>query len=363
MYKKLIIYLLIFAFFVSLPHVPVNASVKNGENCSKLGKTSTALGKVFICTKSGKKLIWKDSKTFPISEKELVSNYLQKLSNQYKSASKGETLEYEFITENSKDQQLTEFVQVYVDKSYAVLNSWAKIDKIDKVVILIYRSQKWLEDNSREYCLKDWSIKEFSNANLGICKTNPRKNMIIISPSAIAQDKWEFQSDDIQIDINKLSVGQRSRLANVGPHEFFHTWQYNLFGRNWPTLPSWFVEGFAEVFANLIRANIRIDGSYKSAYSDWRTEQDIEWSKSFCKESVSKITYDMKFQCQYSKGMLAAEFFLYKFDGFKTLNALGLNLKVKEFNEAFKEATKMSIEDFYEQADKYLITLGWKIEK
>lgn len=376
MNKKLITFLSILSLFVTLPLIPVNAAIKTGEKCPKIGKTATAFGKVFTCTKSGKRLIWKDSKILKnqnenneqlnpisISEKVLVSNYLQSLSNEYKLTTKIESLKFEIIIENTKDQQITEFIQSYLDHSHAVMNSWAKIDNIDKVVILVYRTQKWLEDNSGIYCLKNWGIKEFSNANLGICTTDPRTNMIIISPSAIAQDKWEFQSNDIQIDVNKLSIGQRSRLANIGPHEFFHTWQYNLFGRNWPTLPSWFVEGFAEVFANLIRANMRADGSYKLAYSDWRTEQDIEWSKNFCKESVGSLTYDMRYQCQYSKGMLAAEYFLYKFDGFKTLNSLGLNLKLKDFNEVFKEATKMSAEDFYEKVDQYLISQGWTIQK
>jgi hypothetical protein len=112
MNKKLITFLSILSLFVTLPLIPVNAAIKTGEKCPKIGKTATAFGKVFTCTKSGKRLIWKDSKILKnqnenneqlnpisISEKVLVSNYLQSLSNEYKLTTKIESLKFEIIIE------------------------------------------------------------------------------------------------------------------------------------------------------------------------------------------------------------------------------------------------------------------------
>ena len=40
------------------PLSPVNAAVKAGSACPKVGNTSISSGKTFTCIKSGKKLIW-----------------------------------------------------------------------------------------------------------------------------------------------------------------------------------------------------------------------------------------------------------------------------------------------------------------
>ena len=61
MSKKLIAFLSILS--LSLPLVPANAAVKARDKCTKVGVKSVVNDKSYICTKSGKKLLWLESKT------------------------------------------------------------------------------------------------------------------------------------------------------------------------------------------------------------------------------------------------------------------------------------------------------------
>ena len=56
MNKRLIAFLSILS--LSLPLTPVNAAVKVGAKCTKVGITSVASSKTYTCIKSGKKLVW-----------------------------------------------------------------------------------------------------------------------------------------------------------------------------------------------------------------------------------------------------------------------------------------------------------------
>jgi hypothetical protein len=62
MNKKLISFLSILSLSISLPIIPVNAAVKAGAKCNKAGSTEVVKDKSYVCTKSGKKLTWLESK-------------------------------------------------------------------------------------------------------------------------------------------------------------------------------------------------------------------------------------------------------------------------------------------------------------
>ena len=61
MNKKVITFLSILS--LSLPLVPASAAVKARDKCTKVGVKSVVNDKSYICTKSGKKLLWLESKT------------------------------------------------------------------------------------------------------------------------------------------------------------------------------------------------------------------------------------------------------------------------------------------------------------
>ena len=58
MSKKLIAFLLTVILLISLPLLPVNAAIKAGSKCTKVGSTSIVSKKTHTCIKSGKKLVW-----------------------------------------------------------------------------------------------------------------------------------------------------------------------------------------------------------------------------------------------------------------------------------------------------------------
>ena len=62
MNKRLIAFLSVFSLSLSLPLIPANAAAKAGAKCTKVGIKSVVNDKSYVCTKSGKKLTWLESK-------------------------------------------------------------------------------------------------------------------------------------------------------------------------------------------------------------------------------------------------------------------------------------------------------------
>jgi hypothetical protein len=62
MNKRLIAFLSVFSLSLSLPLIPANAAAKAGSKCTKVGVKSVVNDKSYVCTKSGKKLTWLESK-------------------------------------------------------------------------------------------------------------------------------------------------------------------------------------------------------------------------------------------------------------------------------------------------------------
>ena len=62
MNKRLIAFLSILSLFLSSPLIQANAAVKAGSKCTKAGVKSVVNDKTYVCTKSGKKLLWLEAK-------------------------------------------------------------------------------------------------------------------------------------------------------------------------------------------------------------------------------------------------------------------------------------------------------------
>ena len=58
MNKRLIIFLSIISLSLSTLLIPVNAAIKAGGACTKVGQKSISGSKTYTCIKSGKKLVW-----------------------------------------------------------------------------------------------------------------------------------------------------------------------------------------------------------------------------------------------------------------------------------------------------------------
>ena len=99
-FKKTTIALLL--TLISLNVTPVQAAVKAGATCKKVGITSIASGKTFTCIKSGKKLIWNKGvalKPLPIaSQKPLEQiNLYEPVSSILKTGSIESDLEIDYL--------------------------------------------------------------------------------------------------------------------------------------------------------------------------------------------------------------------------------------------------------------------------
>ena len=67
MNKRLIAFLSILSLSLSTLLIPANAAAKAGAKCTKVGVKSVVNDKSYVCTKSGKKLLWLESKTKQLS--------------------------------------------------------------------------------------------------------------------------------------------------------------------------------------------------------------------------------------------------------------------------------------------------------
>ena len=67
MNKKVIAFLSILSLSLSLTIIPVNAAAKAGAKCKKVGIKSVVNNKSYVCTKSGKKTLWLESKNKQLS--------------------------------------------------------------------------------------------------------------------------------------------------------------------------------------------------------------------------------------------------------------------------------------------------------
>jgi hypothetical protein len=60
--KKILVAVATLVMTVSLGAVPAHAAtVGNGKPCTRVGKTATAGGKLYVCTKEGSKKVWREA--------------------------------------------------------------------------------------------------------------------------------------------------------------------------------------------------------------------------------------------------------------------------------------------------------------
>ena len=65
--------------------------------------------------------------------------------------------------------------------------------------------------------------------------------------------------------------------------------------------------------------------------------------------------------CAYSKGQLIVEFLVYKYglDKYRDLYRLNTSLDWRNFSAVFKTVTNDELNDFYSQAEQFMIRRGW----
>lgn len=137
------------------------AVTKSGSKCTKVGATSVVLGKKYICTKSGKKSIWKaritvitpkptpspENNSYPsdlspvtlAAYKEFLKTYQERLTN--------EVPNIEFIIESNMDKVLEKQIVDNINATARFFANERPIDTPLKVWIAMSAQFKWIHEN------------------------------------------------------------------------------------------------------------------------------------------------------------------------------------------------------------------------
>jgi len=244
MNKKVIAFLSILS--LSLPLVPANAAVKAGSKCTKAGVKSVVNNKSYVCTKSGKKLVWKKviQQTLPTEDVEIpisidnldikavpkkaYANVVSALNSRTRST----YTPIKHVGQNVKQSRM--------DQEVAGLNRaidlWSPYFQPDvfQVIYVDKGDEQWLENKSIELGLN-------SMVPPGETWTDRMKmfNRCGFAMAGVARNIPTF----VQCLEPAYSGGHRQ----TGPHEYTHLFQRGVGGSNMYRM-AWYSEGSASYF-------------------------------------------------------------------------------------------------------------------
>ncbi len=349
--------------FILLGFIPTaNAAIKAGSVCKIKGATQIYLGIKYSCIKSGNKLIWRKTTTAKkLVEVDPIKSGMQKILDNFTFANISSDVKPVFIAELGKNGIYQEIVETDFNNTIKAMFALSGKNPYAEVYVLFGRSQNWLRDSITENCtLKRFYGETVAAFSMSPCEGFKNRGLIAINLPGVVTN--QYLKADPNIDLTNYSVDTATfqRVKNLAPHEYYHFWQSSIWSGN-TKVPSWFMEGTAQVFSLLVRAkqDARKD-SYESIFKEWFSAEDIKYSQMNCKTGIAKVDYSMKTQCQYLQGIIPVEVLLVNYGGLDALKKLNELLNNLSFDDALQEVTKITISDFYNEVDKYARTLGWE---
>ena len=355
MNKKLIAFLSI--FFVSLLLTPVNASVKAGTKCTKVGTKSVVGNKTFTCIKSGKRMIWNKGVTSGLpSQKPSKPQYSDEVSSKINQirmeALKSETVDNSiqtFIFQDGATQEIDNKTK------RSLLNALPIYKKLGFIttdgLILVAKDINWVKQELlRNQCNNGRPIPDRPGFYYG----NTCKN----GNGAITSVHWESE---------KYADGLDGLYFNhVIPHEYFHQIQEQLttFGNG--DFPKWFWEGSAQFFTNQAWSSWNTKNTYIEWYQHWWGDLRPDLGPSACKNATIEAMSNpsgtgIESICAYSKGQLIVEYLVYKYglEKYRSLYTTNTTNDWRNFNIVFKKATGEDLSVFYIEAQEFIRKRGW----
>jgi len=278
--KRVVSVLIAIAVFT----LPLNAlaAVKAGATCSKLGATSTYLGKKYTCVKSGKKLVWNKGVTVspikvnvpagPTSFDDLEAKYsgvpeaAWKKSSAVLNGSKAKNVQPTIlIGPNSKP--IYEIPQVAISQ---VSRMFPNYKEAKEFVLIYYNFQDvvWAQEQFDKYIGKNGGYDTSGEAKK-LCPGERSCN----SASSV-------RNLVTRVSVVLMTAGPDSRndrhftSGAIEAHEYFHTIQdAQLEGSNVNNgmIPRWFIEGSAS-FVEMASINYDSFDKYKLAKASLLTE-------------------------------------------------------------------------------------------
>jgi len=332
-------------------------AVKAGSPCTKANSTSTLAGMKYTCVKSGKKLVWNKgvvlkkptptpTPTKPVDEVQKVIDEIRKsaLGLQYSN-----TQTFKFVFQSPTTSEIEEKTKRSLMSAIPV---FAKMGfPITDGLIIVAKDNTWLRDEL---------IRNGCNANF----TFPDTTGFYVAKScqsgngAITSKHW---------DALKFNDGLDGLNFNhTIPHEYFHQIQQQLNPNGGAGSPKWFSEGSAQFFTNQAWASWNTQKSYADWFEDWWTVLNPNYGPKVCKNASISMMSDpstpgVEGICAYSKGQLIVEFLVYKYglDKYRDLYRLNTSLDWRNFSAVFKTVTNDELNDFYSQAEQFMIRRGW----
>lgn len=139
-------------------------------------------------------------------------------------------------------------------------------------------------------------------------------------------------------------------------HEAFHNWQASIetTGLLWDK-PIWFHEGMAQLFGYAAMAKHSGEPGYFRGVVPKLSDPE-GYARNYCTSGIR----DFNNYCSYFQGMYVSQYFLYRFGIPAYLSMLRGHAGQSGFASNFKIATGVTYEEFCDDVDRYLATIGWR---
>ena len=308
--------------------------------CSSAGKAATIGGAKYICTKSGKKLIWKKVVIAPVSAPVDIGK-LESIFNDLKSKMLVAKPNYDLTINVDPKLVDSAWSRDSVESVESALKLWSALGVPQTKKTTIYIS--W----GTEYLKPFFSPGCIGNSPGGTCGSG----LIFVDLKWFA-DNWGYGGIEkpYKSEMDKLSI-----TANV-PHELAHIAQAEVaaFSSNydsWENFPAWLREGGAEYFKLLSYAfdNKVTYQSLRNMYARSGAERclNVPLARTLGQGSTSE-------GCEYNKGLFATEYLVLKLNSAESIFTLN---KVKGTDSAvmFKTSYNLDRDEFLKEADTYFV--------
>jgi hypothetical protein len=267
-----------------------------------------------------------------------------------------------FIAEEGKNGIYQPTVEADFQNAIKAMIALSGKSPYEEVYVLFGRSQSWLKSEISSKCtIWPFNSEVTAAISIGSCdKKFKNRGVIAINLPGVVTNQYLKADSKIDLTDYKVNTNILQKVKNLAPHEYYHFWQYSLWIGN-KDVPSWFMEGTAQVFSLLTRAkDDKRQNSYLALFNEWFSENEVKGSQNSCRSSIAKVDYSMETQCQYLQGILPVEVLLVNYGGLSTWKKFNELLVTKQFNEALQEVTGITVAKFYAEVDAYAKTLGWE---
>jgi hypothetical protein len=319
------------------------ASVANGR-CPSEGKSTSIAGAKFICTKSGKKLIWKKSAAKPAVSTANQSDEMAKLESIFSGLKpKLDIATPQYDLTIKRDPLLAN--SQWTDDSVASIGTATKLLQVlgvapsKKIQIYLSFGPEFANPNLPEYC-------RGGSQGGGYCG----QTGILFSNIKSFLNGWGYG------DVEKPYKSEMDKFINIGnvPHELGHYGQDATATEAgnpdyWMYAPGWFREGGAEYFKFLSYAYDN-KVSYKHLH-DIYVASGAERCVTYPLLEMSKEGSNSN-GCEYTKGLFAIEYLVLKTGNPGAIFAMNKTIG-GDTATIFKKTYGFTLEDFSKEVDAY----------